>query len=67
VQRTDIKHIVLETDAPFLPPQSMRGKQNHPQYIKTIAEYCAQLRNESYEYIAEKTTHNARILFGLKK
>jgi TatD DNase family protein len=44
----DIQHIVLETDAPFLPPQDMRGKQNHPKYIKNIAEFIAQLRETSF-------------------
>jgi TatD DNase family protein len=59
------KNIVLETDAPFLPIQSMRGKQNHPEYIKNIAEYIAELRNESFETIAQETTHNALHLFGI--
>lgn len=58
--------IVLETDAPFLPIQSMRGKQNNPQYIHAIAQYIAELRNESYETIAEQTTANALKLFGIK-
>ena len=65
VATTDIKNIVLETDAPFLPPQIIRGKQNHPQYIRNIAEYIAQLRNESFESIAQQTTKNALKLFGL--
>lgn len=57
--------LVLETDAPFLPIQSMRSKQNHPQYIKNIAEYIAQLRNESLTTIAEQTTYNAQKIFNL--
>jgi len=56
---------VLETDAPFLPPQTMRGKQNHPQYIRNIAEYIAQLRGESFDVIAQQTTHNALALFKI--
>lgn len=65
VQTIGLKHIVLETDAPFLPPQEIRGKQNHPKYIATIAQYIAELRKESLEYIAEITTQNARTLFNL--
>jgi len=65
-QHTSIDNIVLETDAPFLPIQHMRGKQNHPQYIKNIAEFIAQLRNESFEHIAQKTTENALRLFNLE-
>jgi TatD DNase family protein len=67
VEHVNIKHIVLETDAPFLPVQTMRGKQNHPKYIKNIAEYIAQLRGESFEYIAAETTKNAFKLFKLEK
>jgi len=65
VQNINLKHIVLETDAPFLPPQTMRGKQNHPQYIRNIAEYIAQLRGESFDVIAQQTTHNALALFKI--
>ena len=54
VVNTPLEQIVLETDAPFLPIQCMRGKQNHPQYIKNIAEYIAHLRQESLEAIAQK-------------
>lgn len=67
VQNINLKHIVLETDAPFLPPQTMRGKQNHPQFIAIIAEYIAQLRGESFDAIANQTTDNALQLFGLDK
>jgi len=67
VTHADLKNIVLETDAPFLPIQSMRGKQNHPQYIKAIAEYVATLKNESLEIIARQTTRNALRLFNLEK
>jgi TatD DNase family protein len=56
---------VLETDAPFLPPQNIRGKQNHPKEIATIAQYIAQLRGESFETVAQQTTENALKLFGL--
>ncbi len=58
-----LETIVLETDAPFLPIQQMRGKQNHPKYIADIAEFLAQLRNESIETVAQITTKNATKLF----
>lgn len=63
---TPLEKIVLETDAPFLPPQNMRGKQNHPQYIATIAEYLAELRMQSLETIAEQTTKNALEIFRIE-
>jgi len=60
-----LEYIVLETDAPFLPPQEIRGQQNHPKYIKTIAQFIAELRNTTLEHIAAQTTINARALFNL--
>lgn len=57
--------IVLETDAPFLPPQSIRGKQNHPEQITTIATYLAQVRSVAYETVAEQTTVTALRIFNL--
>lgn len=65
VLNTNIDTIVLETDAPFLPPQQWRGKQNSPEHIKTIAEFIAQLKELSFEKVAETTTANALKLFNL--
>ena len=60
-----LEKIVLETDAPFLPPQIIRGKQNHPKYIRTIAEYLAELRDVSYEEVARITTQTVNKVFNL--
>lgn len=65
VRQITSKHIVLETDAPFLPLQTMRGKQNHPQYIKDIAAYVSTLCSESVDTIETVTTQNAYTLFQL--
>lgn len=61
-----LENIVLETDAPFLPPQPFRGKLNHPRHIALIAEYLAQLRNIDRETVATQTTRNAEDLFNIK-
>ena len=65
VKTTNLSKIILETDAPFLPPQGARGQQNHPRHIATIAHYLAQFLNVPYEEIAEKTTENAKRLFKI--
>jgi len=65
IQSLQLEHIVLETDAPFLPPQPWRGQKNYPHHIHYIAKYIAQLRNETFEQIAAQTTHNAVKLFNL--
>jgi len=67
VASVNLKNIVLETDAPFLPPQHIRGKRNHPKEIATIAHAIAHVRNEPFKVIAEQTTENAIKLFDLLK
>ncbi len=63
VATVGLEHCILETDAPFLPPQSLRGKQNRPQYIKLIAEYIAELLGVSLETVAHSTSSNAERVF----
>lgn len=65
-KETPLSRIVLETDAPFLAPQEYRGKPNKPAYIKNIAEYLAELKNESFATVATQTTENALRLFNIK-
>ncbi|MBI5569752.1 MAG: TatD family hydrolase [Desulfomonile tiedjei] len=57
--------ILLETDAPFLPPEPFRGKDNEPAYIVHTARKVAEVRQVSLERIAQITTTNAKKLFGL--
>jgi TatD DNase family protein len=64
-QTISLDKIVLETDAPFLPPQVMRGKKNHPRTIKIIADYLAHERSEPFEHIQATTTKNALDLFEI--
>lgn len=64
-QTVDLSHIVLETDAPFLPPQSMRGKKNSPSSIALIAQYLAELRSTTFDDVANRTTVNAKQIFKL--
>jgi TatD DNase family protein len=66
-QEMPLSKIILETDAPFLAPQDFRGKPNKPAFIKNIAEFLAELRNESFEIIATQTTNNALQLFKIQK
>lgn len=63
VADTPLNAIIIETDAPFLPPQQLRGKQNHPKNIKMIAELIAQLQQTTIENIGLQTTKNAQKIF----
>lgn len=57
--------LLLETDAPFLAPEPMRGKRNEPSYIVNTAKMVAELRGVTYEDIKRITTLNAKRLFGI--
>lgn len=63
VRAVGITNIILETDAPFLPPQIIRGKQNHPKYIKAIAHYLAEMLTIPFDEVATITTKNVRTIF----
>ncbi len=65
IKNINIKHIILETDAPFLSPMPYRGKRNESLYINIIAKKISELYNEKIEIIAEATTQNAEQLFKL--
>ena len=57
--------ILIETDAPYLAPQPVRGKRNEPIYVKHVAEKIAQIKNTSIKEVADTTTVNAERLFKL--
>ncbi len=66
VKRTPTYRLLIETDAPFLAPQPVRGKPNKPPYIRYTAEVMAQLiPNSSFEDIERMTSENAKLLFNL--
>lgn len=64
VKEIDLKHLVLETDAPYLAPVPYRGKRNESKYLILIAQKIAELKNISIEKVAEATTNNAKEIFG---
>lgn len=57
--------LVLETDAPWLPPIPHRGQRNQSDYLPLIAQKVAELLNTTPEEIGRITTANARQLFRL--
>jgi len=65
VKDIDLKHLVLETDAPYLTPVPHRGKMNEPSYVKYVAEKIAEIKGLSLEEVAAQTTENARNLFSI--
>lgn len=62
-QRGPLDLMLVETDCPYLPPQSHRGKRNEVAYVVEAGEKLAELRGISADEVAEKTTANAIGLF----
>jgi TatD DNase family protein len=60
-----LKHIVLETDSPYLAPAPYRGKRNESSYLKLITEKLAAIYNTTQEDIATITTANSKDVFGV--
>ena len=56
--------LLIETDAPFLAPQPVRGRPNEPAYAAHTAACLAQLRGTTVEVLGALTSRNARQLFG---
>jgi len=62
---TPVERLFLETDAPFLPPEGMRGRRNEPSYVKYLADEVSKITGRPPEEIARITTQNAKQFFGL--
>jgi TatD DNase family protein len=58
------ERILVETDAPFLSPQPLRGKRNQPANVVETAKLVAAARGVSYEELEATVAANARALFG---
>ena len=61
----DLKHIVLETDSPYLAPTPYRGKRNESAYITNVVDKLVDIYGLSFNEIAEITTQNSKDVFGV--
>jgi TatD DNase family protein len=57
--------LLIETDAPFLAPQPVRGKPNEPAHVAHTAAFLARLRGTTPVLLGQLTSRNARRLFNL--
>jgi TatD DNase family protein len=65
VRQIPIEHLLIETDAPYLAPQPMRGKRNEPAFVRHTAEMIAQVKGLTFDDVARITSFNAMQLFGI--
>jgi len=76
IKNTPLERILIETDAPYLPPHQIFGGRgltpearqkirNTPENVEYVARKIAEIKGLSFEQVAEQTTKNARELFGI--
>lgn len=65
VKQAPADRLLLETDAPYLPPQTRRGQRNNPAAVREVAQAVAELRGVTPDALAAQTSENARRLFKL--
>lgn len=65
IKEIPLDRIILETDSPYLTPEPFRKYSNEPKYIKTIAEYLANLKNISLEEVSRVTEKNVSDLYNI--
>lgn len=65
LDRIDLRHIVLETDSPYLAPIPFRGKRNESSYVVNVAAKLAAIYNLGVAEIAQITTENSKRVFGI--
>ena len=59
-----LDRLFIETDSPYLAPQSKRGTQNEPSFICETAMMISSIKNISVEEVAKVTSANARAFFS---
>jgi TatD DNase family protein len=62
--KVPLSFLLLETDSPYLAPHPYRGKENEPCYLQFIARKLAEIKELSFEEVAEETSKNAFKIFS---
>lgn len=65
LQDADLSRIMVETDAPYLPPVPYRGKRNEPSYTSYIVDKLCDIYNTNKDDVENTTSNNAKKLFGI--
>lgn len=65
LKHVPVDRILLETDSPYLPPQTKRGRRNEPAYVLEVLAKVAEVLGLTEEYLASVTTANAQKVFSL--
>ena len=63
IEQVDLKHLILETDSPYLAPHPHRGKRNDPSYLMLVAKKLAEVKGVLLEEVSEVTERNTNEIF----
>ena len=63
LRQVPLEHIVLETDAPYLPPVPYRGKRNESAYVRLVADILSEIKGVPLSLVAKITSENAERMF----
>jgi TatD DNase family protein len=66
IKDVPVERLVLETDSPYLPPQTHRGQRNEPAHLPLIGSHLAHLKSLPETTLADRLTGNSFALFRLK-
>ena len=66
ISKIEIKHLILETDSPYLSPEPLRGKVNEPANIIFISEKLSEILSLPIEIVSQVTSENVKNLFDLQ-
>jgi TatD DNase family protein len=67
VDEFDLKHLITETDAPYLSPVPFRGKTNEPKNIRYIVDKIAEIKGIEIEEVERIIEDNAKKIFSIRK
>ena len=66
IKNVSLESILVETDCPYLtPPSEGKDSRNEPIFVKHVIQRIADLRGASFNEVVDKTTENAKKLFGI--
>ena len=65
IQKMPLDRMLIETDAPYLPPEGFRGQPNEPKNVVAVAQKIAEVRVDTLEHIALQTYENTKTIFAV--
>lgn len=65
IRKIPLEKIMIETDCPYMTPEPYRGQRNEPLLVQYVAGRIAEIKGMKLEKVAEITTANAKMFFGV--